>query len=172
MASVSSPSFSVLGIPFSSGADGINAAKLAEPARFQRALTLQLGLGLDRETRPRDGLQASTRNGLGRELANTIGLFLDALERLLDFINGILVRRQEAQREIAVKIIGAGIGHVQAVACQFLGGFLGEAVHLPDQLLAQFKQMQIELLPLRLDFFQVRTRTHLGHRTAKNRRSG
>jgi hypothetical protein len=51
---------------------------------------------------------------------------------------------------------------VQAVAGHFLRGFLGQAVHLLGQLLAQFQQVQAELLPFRLDLFQIRPGARLG----------
>jgi len=42
---------------------------------------------------------------------------------------------------------------VQAVAGQFLRGFLGQAVHLPEQLLAQFQQPLAYFCHSALTFF-------------------
>jgi hypothetical protein len=64
-------------------------------------------------------------------------------------INRVLVGRQQAQREIAVKIIRAGIRHVQAVAGHFLRGLLGQAVHLLGELLAQFQQPVVRTSAIR-----------------------
>ena len=142
-------------------AGAVNRAELAEPARTQGAFAFQLRLRLDREPRPRNRFQPRLGNRLAGQFADAVGLFLDALERLLDFIDRVLVGRQQAQREIAVKIVRARIGHVQAVTGQFLRGFLGQAVHLPEQLLAQFQQPLVILLPLRLDLLRVGRRPWL-----------
>ena len=83
----------------------------------------------------------------------------EALKRIEKKTYGVLVGGQQAQREVAVKIIRAGIRHVQAVAGEFLGGFLGEAVHLLDELLAQIEQILAEAVPFGLDPLQVKTKT-------------
>src|SRR5438477_134418 len=85
-----------------------------------------------------------------------IFVFLDALEGFLNFIDGILVGREQAKGEIAVKIIRARIGHVQAVAGHFLSGFLGQTVHLVEEPLPQIEEVLVVSGPLRLDFDLVR----------------
>ena len=134
----------------------------------KRAFAFQLRLGLDREARPRNRFQARLGNRLAGQFADAVGLLLDALERLLDFINRVLVRRQQAQGEIAVEIVRAGIRHVQAVTRHFLGGLLGQPVHLVEQLVAQFQQPVVILLPLRLDPFRRGDRPGLRHRMAED----
>src|SRR3989442_15737391 len=104
--------------------DGIHRPQRAEPALAQRPLALQLGLGLDRKARPGDRLQARLWDRLAGQFTNSVGVSFNALERLFDLVNGVLVRGQKAEREIAVEVIRAGIGHVEAVTGHFLGGFL------------------------------------------------
>ena len=122
----------------------------------------QLGLRLHGETRPRNGFQARAGNGFAGQFADAVSLFLDALEGFFDLVNRILVGGKQAQGEIAVKIIRARIGHVQAVSGQFLGGFLGQTVHLVEQLVAQFQEMLVILLPLGLDLFGFHRRAVIG----------
>ena len=111
------------------------------------------------------------RDRLAGQLTNAVGFFLDALERFLDFINRVLIRREQAQGKIAVKIIRAGIGHVQAVTGQFLGGFLGQAAHLMEQLVAQIQQILVKLMPFRLDFPGV-NHGHAGLRDRPSQNGG
>ena len=101
-------------------ADAVHGAERAQAALTQRAFAFELRLRLNGETRPRNRLQPRLGNRLAGQLANAIGVLLDALERLLDFVNGILVGRKQAQREVAVEIVRAGIRHVQAVTGHFL----------------------------------------------------
>ncbi len=99
------------------------------------------------------GIASSRALGIGLPVNSQIavGVLLNPLERLFDFVNRVLVGGQQAQRKIAVEIVRAGIRHVQAVAGHFLGGFLGQAVHLAEQLFAQIEQAVVKLLPLGLD---------------------
>ena len=75
-------------------------------------------LGFNGKARPRNRFQAGLGDLFAGQFANAVSLFLDALEGFLNFINRVLVRRKQAQCEIAVKIIGARISHVEAVTRQ------------------------------------------------------
>ena len=137
---------------------------MAKAARFEGAFALQLRLGLHRESSPRNGLQPRARNRLGGQLADPVGLLFNPLQGLFDLKNCVLIGGEEAECKVPVEIIRARVGHVEAVAGEFLGGLLGQAVHLPDQLLAQFQQMKVKLVPLRLYFLEIRSGQSLvGH---------
>ena len=107
------------------------------------------------------------RNRLARQLADAVGVPLDALESFLNLVNGILVRGKQAEGKIAVEIVRARIGHVQTVAGHFLGGFFGQAIHLAQQLVAQFEQPFVILGPLGFDF-NFAVFLHLDRRVAED----
>src|SRR5262245_38010259 len=83
-------------------ADGIDGAERAQTTLPQSAFALELGLRLNGEAGPGNGFQPGLRNGFARQLANAIGILFNALEGLFDFIDGVLVRRQETQSKVAV----------------------------------------------------------------------
>src|SRR5437899_1932783 len=85
-------------------ADGIHCPQRAEPPLAQCPLALQLGLSLDRKARPRDRLQAGLGDRLAGQFTNSVGVSFNALERLFDFVNRVLVRGQEAEGKIAVEV--------------------------------------------------------------------
>ena len=105
---------------------GVNGAEGAEPALAQGAFAFQLRLGLHREAGPGNGFEPGFRNGFAGQFAHAVGVALDAAQRFLDLVDGVLIGGEQAQGEIAVEIVRAGIGHVEAVAGHFLGGFLGQ----------------------------------------------
>src|SRR5258708_5294728 len=85
--------------------DGIHRPQRAEPALAQCPLALQLGLSLDRKARPGNRLQAGLGNWLARQFTNSVRVSFNALERLFDLVNRVLVRGQKAEGEIAVEVI-------------------------------------------------------------------
>ena len=119
----------------------------AQAALSQSALAFELGLCLNRETGPRDRLEAALGYGFTRQFANTIRILLDPFEGFFDLVDGVLIRREQAQREIAVEIVRAGVSHVQAVTGHFFGGFLGQAVHLEEESFAEFQEILVILGP-------------------------
>src|SRR2546426_2021563 len=48
------------------------------------------------------------------------------LFRSLDFVDGVLVRGEQAERKIPVEIVRAGVGHVQAETGHFFRRFFGQ----------------------------------------------
>jgi len=98
----------------------------------------------------RDGIQTRSGYRFASQLASPIGILLDALQGFINFVNGILIRGKQAESEIAIEIVGARIGHVQAVAWQFLGRFFRQPIHLTNQLFAQIQQDFVILRPFGL----------------------
>jgi hypothetical protein len=106
---------------------GFSSASSSSSTSFEPALStvprapFELRLGFHGETGPGNRVQTGARDGLAGQFADAVRVLLDALERLFDFIDRVLIGGQQAQGEIAVEIVRAGIGHVEAVAGHFLG---------------------------------------------------
>src|SRR5581483_10475764 len=109
------------------------------------AVLFDLLLGFGRIAGERNGEEPLLADGLGGNLADTVGAVMDALDRGLDFRKRLLLIRHHAEGEIAVKGVGAGISHVLAIAGKVtrillgraLEGFLGMLVELPEEMTAQ-----------------------------------
>ena len=151
----------------------VHGAELAEAALAERTVAFELGLGFHGETGPGNRGQTGLGNLLGGQFADAVGVSLDALEGLLNFVNGVLVGGKQAEGEVAVEIVRAGIGHVQAVAGHFLRGVLGEAAHLVEEPVAEVEQVLVIFHPLGLDFDGCTAAGHgLGGRDAAQNRGG
>src|ERR1700722_6346417 len=70
---------------------GLDGAQLAEAAGFQRAILLELRLGFHGKTGPGNRFEPRLGNLFAGQLAQAVSLLLNALERFLDFIDGVLV---------------------------------------------------------------------------------
>src|SRR5438067_3518903 len=77
-------------------------------------LLFELRLALDGEARERDRFEPRVRDWFARHLANAVGAELDPLQRLVDFIKRVLFLRKQAEREIAIVSVAAGICLVHA----------------------------------------------------------
>src|SRR5436309_7310702 len=73
------------------GGGAIDSAEGAQAALAQSPVPFQLSLRLDCEPGPGNGGEASFGNGLAGQLANAVGVLLDALEGFFDFVNRILI---------------------------------------------------------------------------------
>jgi len=78
------------------GSGAVDSAELSEASLAKSAFAFQLRLRLDSEACPGDCGQAGLGDRFARKLANAVGIFFDSLQSLFDFVNGILVRREEA----------------------------------------------------------------------------
>ena len=82
-------------------------------------------------------------DGLAAHLAGAVGVGLDALERLLDLVERVLLLGEEREGEIAVVGIAAGIRlvHAEGAGLAPLGagaeGVLGDAVHGVEDVVAR-----------------------------------
>ena len=76
----------------------------------QRAITFQLRLRL-RPVNRVHGIASSRALGIGLLVNSQTpkSFSLDALERLFDLVNRVLIRGEQAQRKIAVEIVRAGV---------------------------------------------------------------
>jgi len=70
------------------------------------------GLALDTERRDRPGLQALGADLLAAGLAYAVGAVLDPGDRLIDFLEQLLLPPAQAQREIAVQLGNGLVGRV------------------------------------------------------------
>ena len=98
---------------------------------------LQLLLGLGGITRERHGEQAVAADGLAGQFADAVGAGMDALDGGLHFGQRLLLVRDQTEGEVAVKGVGAGVGHVLAVAGEIAGVLLGGALERLFGVLAQ-----------------------------------
>ena len=146
------------------GAGRIDRAQGAQAALAQGAFFFELGLRFDGESRPGDGVQASFGDRFAGQLADAVGVFLDPLERLFDFVDGILIRGEQTERKVAVEIVRSGVGHVEAITGHFLGRLLGQAAHLVEQPLAEFQQGVVVFGPFGLDLHGAVARSATGGR--------
>lgn len=73
-------------------------------------------MALDRKASKGDGFEASDGDAFAGHFAEAVGAFFDAEQGLLDFVEGILVFSEDAEGEVAVISIRAGIALVHAAA--------------------------------------------------------
>src|SRR6202451_798840 len=78
-------------------------------------VALDLLLGLRGVARERDGEQALLGDRLRRDLADPVGAVAHALDRGLDLRERLLLAGDQAEREVAVERVRAGVRHVLAV---------------------------------------------------------
>jgi len=76
-----------------------------------------------------------------------VSVFFDAFQSFFNLVDRILVRGKQAEGEVPVKVVGAGIGHMEAVGRHLLGGFFGQATHLIGQALPQIEQVLVVFDP-------------------------
>src|SRR5262249_22742143 len=124
---------------------GIDGTQRAEAALPESSLALELSLGLDGEASPGDRLEAALGDWLACQLTDSIGILFNTLESLFDFVDGVLVGGKQTQGEVTVEVIGAGIGHMEAVTGHLLSRLFGQTIHLPDELLPQLEEPLVKL---------------------------
>src|ERR1043165_157418 len=78
-----------------------------------------LRLACSGEPRERDRFQTRVGNWFAGHFANAVGAELDPLQRLVDFVKGVLLLGKETKREIAIVSVAAGVCLVHAEG----GGF-------------------------------------------------
>jgi len=117
-------------------------------------VALDLLLGLGRVARERHGEQALLGDRLGRDLADAVRAVADPLDGGLDLGERLLLVRDEAEGEVAVKGVGARVGHVLPVRGEVPGvvlhgalqRLLGVALDALGQVLPQVdKQLVVPL---------------------------
>ena len=82
-------------------------------------LFLELRLTFDREPRERDRFETCVRDRFARHFANSVSAELDPLQRLIDFVKGVLFLRKQTEREIAIVSVGASVGLMHAECGSF-----------------------------------------------------
>src|SRR5476649_2180490 len=120
------------------------------------AVALDLLLGVGGVAGERNGEEALLRDGLRRDLADAVRAVEDALDGRLDLREGLLLVRDEAEREVAVKGVGPGVGHVLAVGGEVarvvlhgaLERLLGVALDALGQVAAKVDQELVVALEL------------------------
>src|SRR5436190_8629159 len=96
--------------------------KLAQPGAPDGTSAFEFLFGGGREACPWYGLQALGLYGFTGQFANTIGAFADPVQRLVDLIKLFLPGGGDAERKIAIIIVGARIGDMETVGGLFFGG--------------------------------------------------
>jgi hypothetical protein len=87
------------------------------------------------------------KDGLVAKLADAVGPELNALERLVDLVKGVLLLREEAEGEVAVIRVAAGIRLVHAKGACLAAfrtgaeGIAGDAAHGVKHAVAQLEQL-------------------------------
>ena len=94
------------------------------------AILFHVRLALHAETRERHGFKPFFADRLLANLTDAVGAGFKTLERFLDFVDRVLLTRDEAQRKLAVEIVGAGIGHVKAVTAELARSFAAGALEV------------------------------------------
>ena len=64
---------------------------------MQGTVALELGLGVDSETSPWNGIQTALGDWFTSDFADSVGVLLDALQSFLDFVYSVLIGGEEAQ---------------------------------------------------------------------------
>ena len=85
------------------------------------------------------------RNWFARHLTNAVSAQLDAFERLIDFVNCVLLLGEQAEREITVVSVRSGIGLMHPKSgsltafCPRTQRILGDAGHGIDHGIAKLQ---------------------------------
>ena len=111
------------------------------------AFFFQLLLRLGAKTRPGDGFEAFGFDGFAGQFAHAVSAAADAHHGFVNFVDGVLFGGDAAQREIAIKAVGAGIGHVQAERGLLFPGVFHEIVLAIEEVVARFAEAAIVFLP-------------------------
>ena len=80
---------------------------------------MEILFDLDTEAREWHGFEAFLADGPFAIAAKAVGGVFKTLQSFFDFVERFLFAGDDAQRELAIEIVGAGVGHVQAVAAEF-----------------------------------------------------
>src|SRR5207249_5500495 len=121
-------------------------------------LLLELRLASDREPRKRDRFQTRVGDRFTRHLANSVSADLDSFQRLIDLVKRVLLLRKQAEREIAIVGIGAGVSLVHSKRRSFAAfsarteRVLRHAGHGIDHGIAQLQELLLLLARERAQF--------------------
>ena len=100
---------------------------------------------------PRNGQEALGLDGFAAQFAEAVGAATDAVESGVDLEEGILIGGHDAEGEVAIKFIGAGVRHVEAEGLLFLTGDFVERALALAELGAAHDEGVVVLLPFGID---------------------
>ncbi len=134
-----------------------------------RSPPLQARLSFLGEAGPGNGFQPRLRNRLAAQFTLAVNTVLDPLERLIDFVERILLSRELTQGHVAIDFVGGCIRHVHAVVWGFLNRVLRQVASLFQNAIAQRQEAPVMEGPF---WRRVATIFRSGRLAADNERSG
>jgi len=136
-----------LGFVFGGDAAGEGFAR-GEFGAADLAFAFQLFFGGGAETGPGNGCESFVFDGFAGQFADAVGAALDAHQRFIDFVDGVLFGGNPAQSKVAIEAVGAGIGHVEAEGGLFFAGVFDEIILAIEELVAGLGEATVESFPL------------------------
>src|ERR1051325_1188128 len=132
------------------------------------SLGIVFGRSLAMDAQPREWHRRQPRfgNGFLAQIANSIGAGLESFEGFLDLVQPILLGRHQAQREFAVEIVGAGVGHMKAIGGKVPRGFALRTVEVVarkkidpvEEMIPQIEKQLLVFKPVSRQFPRSRRR--------------